>query len=1038
MRSLLGGFRFRSCSIRIALALFLAVVVPSLAHPPETHAGRVIFASDYLSFELPSSGRDVATGDLDGDANLDLVVVTPPTVSVLLGRGDGTFEAAVGYAAGSGLTSVVLGDWNEDGRLDAAVTSAASVTTLLGDGAGGFGSSTQTPTGVDPREIIQIDVNGDQHLDLVVPNWSGTTLSILLGAGNGTFTPADPLVTGTVGPKYVAAADFNLDGTPDLAVAHSLGSTVRTYLGTGTSFSAGQVISTSGSLASVGAGDVNGDSKPDLAFSTSSGVATYLGVGDGTFQPGGSAGPLGNLTLRDLDGDGFDDVVGTNQDHWVVAHVSRGDGGFEQSGQYPTGDTPFAVTIGDWDGDGKLDAATANNAATVSMLPGNGDGTFGRSKAFATGVLGYAPSDVAVGAFDGNPIVDLATVTWFAQTLSVLLGQGSGDFGAASQLTVNWPTTVVSAELNGDASSDLVCSYGPSNFGIDPRTGAAILMGNGDGTFGSPLVIPTGTGGPGVGGSSVSTADLDTDGATDVVTTNPTQNTVSILMGRGDGTFEPKVDYGAGQTPAEVAIGDVDGDGDLDLAVANRTAGNSISILRGPGDGTFSPVTSLASISYPSSIAAGDVDGDGDLDLVVVAGNVVSIHRGLGDGTFLSRSDFPVGTNAFMVRIADVSDDGHPDLLVASANALSLLLGRGDGTFGDRLDYGRPGRFALGDLNDDSRVDLAVADFRSSQVAVMLNSGGGIVDTTPPALTVVASPAVLWPPNHRLEDIHLTVTATDDQDPNPTITLVSATSSEPDVSADPEDLPNDIQGAELGTLDVDLALHAERLSNDGRTYTVCYEARDFSGNAAQACQTVRVPHDRSGRAGLELAAGSWKLIAFGGPSFAARTIAVSTVEVMSNQEPKLKGGSGEPQYGDFDGDGREDARVPLSGSLFASEIAGASLMARWEDASQGYLASITGSVTGASEPGLSFCADVSPNPTRGEALIRYAIPSSGRVKLSVFDVAGHWVAQPVDRWLIAGEHVQPLRLPAHAASQVYWYRLEWGGREHIGKLVWLR
>src|SRR5262249_11018670 len=209
---------------------------------------------------------------------------------------------------------------------------------------------------------------------------------------------------------------------------------------------------------------------------------------------------------------------------------------------------------------------------------------------------------------------------------------------------------------------------------------------------------------------------------------------VSVLVGNGDGTFQAAVNFGAGVGPRSVAVGDFNGDGVQDLAVANSGfVSTNVSVLLGNGDGMFQAAVNFGVGNFPVSVAVGDFNGDGVQDLAVVNGGVgyngVSVLLGNGDGTFQAAVNFGAGVTPVSVAVGDFNGDGVRDLVVANffiSNNVSVLLGNGDGTFQAVVSFGAgsfPRSVAVGDFNGDGRQDLAVANQDSIDVSVLLGNG---------------------------------------------------------------------------------------------------------------------------------------------------------------------------------------------------------------------------------------------------------------------------------------------------------------------------
>jgi hypothetical protein len=350
---------------------------------------------------------------------------------------------------------------------------------------------------------------------------------------------------------------------------------------------------------------------------------------------------------------------------------------------------------------------------------------------------GTEPIQVAVGDFNGDGKLDMVIVNFNCTfspifqcngpgSVSIFLGNGDGTFHARTDFGVGvGPVSVVVGDFNGDGKLDLATANLVGNT-------VSVLLGNGDGTFQPNVEYPTGT-----GPSFVAVGDFNRDGKIDVAVANVTSNTISILLGNGDGTFQTNVDYATGTGPQGVGIGDFNGDGKLDLAVNDLNCPNfpvcgpgMVSILLGNGDGTFRTHVEYPTGPTPDSLAVGDFNGDGHLDLVTANGNfgtnnTVSVLLGNGDGTFQPNVDYATGTAPSFVALGDLNGDGKIDMAVANAvsNTVSVLLGNGDGTFQPNIDFpGGPGAngIAAGDFNGDGRLDLVIADFSPANTIFVL------------------------------------------------------------------------------------------------------------------------------------------------------------------------------------------------------------------------------------------------------------------------------------------------------------------------------
>ncbi len=423
----------------------------------------------------------------------------------------------------------------------------------------------------------------------------------------------------------------------------------------------------------------------------------------------------------------------------VSVQLGNGDGSFQSPEYFEVESGPSVIAVGDFNGDSKLDLAVAisgqgnltdvANLNAVSVLLGNGDGTFQDQQLFN---VGNQPDGIAVGDFSGDGKLDLAVAQGSGDLISLLMGYGDGTFQSPKHYAVGTgPGAIAVGDFNGDGKLDLVVAN------ADDDT-VSVLLGNADGTLQSPQINAVGNL-PG----ATAVGDFNGDGKLDLAVANADDDTVSVLLGIGDGTFQAPQIFGAGGLPnlynssssAAIAVGDFNGDGKLDLAVANGGDG-AVSVLLGIGDGTFQAPMSYAAGKYPfgnlDAITVGDFNGDDKLDLAVADGGsgTVSVLLGNGDGSFQSQQTFSVGSGPGAIAVGDFNGDDKLDLAVADggSSTVSVLLGNGDGSFQSQQTFSvgsGPGAIAVGDFNGDDKLDLAVTDPGANTVCVLLGNGGG-------------------------------------------------------------------------------------------------------------------------------------------------------------------------------------------------------------------------------------------------------------------------------------------------------------------------
>jgi hypothetical protein len=375
------------------------------------------------------------------------------------------------------------------------------------------------------------------------------------------------------------------------------------------------------------------------------------------------------------------------------------------------GYTGTSVAVGDVNGDGRLDVVMVNKCSdsgcvigrgSLGVMLGNGDGTFKPAVTYDSGGI-YAQA-VAIADLNGDHKLDIVVINEASNTIDVLLGNGNGTFQPAVTYDSggNYPWSVAVADVNGDGKPDIIVTNTCNSSNCAGIVG--VLLGNGNGTF--QPAVPHSSGGEQA--VSVAVADVNHDGKADLLVANACagdcstgKGAVAVMLGNGDGTFKTAINYDSGGYPAySVAVADVNLDGNPDLLVSNYSSAVAVGVLLGNGDGTFKPVVTYSSdpgpIPYPvNSGGVADVNGDGKPDLLVVNDTVEG-----GSG--------------------------------ANPGSVAVLLGNGDGTFQAAVNYLSGGylayRVAVGDVNGDGRPDVLVANMCSNNT--LFNCGGPINLTT--------------------------------------------------------------------------------------------------------------------------------------------------------------------------------------------------------------------------------------------------------------------------------------------------------------------
>jgi hypothetical protein len=417
---------------------------------------------------------------------------------------------------------------------------------------------------------------------------------------------------------------------------------------------------------------------------------------------------------------------------------------------YPCSDSTVAVATGDFNGDGKLDVVTLGSGSYLDVMLGNGDGTFQTPITNNVAVSNDFLEAIAVGDFNGDHLLDVAIWAQNANTgnaeVHIYLGHGTGTFtysntysAPASGNTNPGPNSIVAEDVNGDGKIDLVA--------MTPYNGVFVFLGNGDGTFQTPLPNTTVcTDSIGVC-QSIAVADLNGDGKPDaaVQSGGTAGGGISILLGNGDGTFGTGTFYPVAISgviaDGGIAIGDVNGDKKPDVVVASSSVTAIVYLNQGSGTFKVSGTVGSVALNPTNNVVLADINNDKKLDIIVPDGfgNVLTFY-GKGNGTFTTAPWYPLQAcndcSNFLVAIGDFNADGTPDLLASNgSNTTTVSLGRGDGTFetSQLYAYGSltANNIVAADFNGDGFPDIAQAIIGdASKIGINLGSSHGVLGAT--------------------------------------------------------------------------------------------------------------------------------------------------------------------------------------------------------------------------------------------------------------------------------------------------------------------
>ncbi len=683
----------------------IAIISPTTSsiaiHKNTGTNGSMSFSSN-VNFSTTINSRAIALGDFDGDGRLDLAATNNSTVSILRNTsvfGTISFATKIDFTTGTNSINLEVCDINSDGKLDIVVANFDNntISVLRNTSVGGiisFATKVDFSAGQNPVGLAVGDLNGDTKLDIAITNFNTSAVSILRNTSVGSVLSFATLISlsSPNAPFDVKMADMDSDGKLDLTVLNSGSNLISVFRNT--------------SILSA------------ISF------ATKLDYGVGVNPR--------SMSIGDLDGDGKLDITATNQSSNTVSILRNtgiiGNISFQTKVDLLSASEPRGVSIGDLNGDGKSDIVTVNsNAANFSIFR-------------YSWVLPIQPPQISSFSPKSGENSSIVTIYGFGfhpypDSNFIFMGAARAvlNFNNDSSLMVTVPNgatfgpisiTNTSTGLTTISQENFTPTYTPNKTKINVTDYKADKIINSN--FGS---------------SGISISDLNGDGTSDLAIINYQTNKLLIFSNTSSLSgisFAPRIEYTTSVNPFDLFIGDLNADGKPDIAVTNHNS-NSVSVFRNTSIGgtiSFANKVDFATGNGPFNVTMGDLDGDGRLDLAVANGNshTASVLKNTsinGIISFAPKIDYGIGFSPrpYSLKIGDLNGDKKPDLIVANNVSFTFTIFRnisnpGVIIFAPKVDFvagGGQTRVCLADFNEDGKLDMAIANRNSNNISVYRN-----------------------------------------------------------------------------------------------------------------------------------------------------------------------------------------------------------------------------------------------------------------------------------------------------------------------------